>query len=389
MNEKIITVAIAFISAFVLLTTVASVTTLDCDCGNLSVNETGGWHDGGDLNLSCTPISHAVDNATAGETICVHSGTYYENVNVNKQLILLSVGTGGGKPVVDADGIGSAIRRSHDDLVLAGFAAINASNISMADDVVDELPFTPVADGEPPEAPIISSPTHPDENLSYCNSSPVFSWTTPVNQSGIACYSYVLDNSASTTPDETCDTSENTSSYTNLTFDTWYFHVRAKDDAENWGPAAHFRVQIANCDTHDGCYVYDDGCEDRDYYCSEGTCTYNYSNRHTDYYDGYVYYCSGDTVRKHQIFHDFYCDGGVCTEHTSWAEDQLVENCSDYDGWYCNGDLREYRDYYCSGGNCTYTVVSSDNCSDNDGCYVYGDGCEVRDYYCFEGSCTY
>ena len=134
---------------------------------------------------------------------------------------------------------------------------------------------------------------------------------------------------------------------------------------------------------------YSDGCEVRDYYCSEGSCTYNYSNRHTDYYDGWVYYCSGDTVRKHQLFHDFYCDNGACIEHTSWAEDQLVENCTDYDGWYCTGDIREYRDYYCSGESCTYTVTSTENCNNNDGCYVYGDGCEVRDYYCSEGSCTY
>jgi len=253
-KEKIITVAIAFISAFVLLTTVASVTVLDCGCGNLCVNETGWWRDGGDLNLSCTPIPHAGDNATAWETICVHSGPYYENVN--KQLILLSIDTGGGKSVVDAGGIESTIRLSHDDIVLAGFAAINASSISMADDLVDELPSTLVTDGEPPGAPIISSSTHPDENLTYCNSSPVFSWTTPADQSEIACYSYVLDNFASTIPDETCNTSENTASYTNLTFGTWYFHVRAKDGADNWGPAAHYRVQIENCDTYDGCYVY-------------------------------------------------------------------------------------------------------------------------------------
>jgi len=35
-------------------------------------------------------IQWAVDNATAGDTIIVRDGIYYENVNVNKQLTLRS-----------------------------------------------------------------------------------------------------------------------------------------------------------------------------------------------------------------------------------------------------------------------------------------------------------
>ena len=148
-------------------------------------------------------------------------------------------------------------------------------------------------------------------------------------------------------------------------------------------------IFVEYCDYYDGCYVYGNGCEDRDYYWDGTGCVYTYSNRNTDYYDDWVYYCSGDTVMKHRLFHDFYCEGGTCTDHTSWVDDQLVENCNDYDGWYCNGDVREYRDYYCSGGSCAYTVTSSENCNNYDGCYAYGNGCEDRDYYCSGGSCTY
>ncbi len=43
-------------------------------------------------------IQWAINNATSGDTILVKSGTYYENVNVNKQLILRGIGM----PVVDA-----------------------------------------------------------------------------------------------------------------------------------------------------------------------------------------------------------------------------------------------------------------------------------------------
>ena len=49
-----------------------------------------------------TSIQAAVDNASAGDTIKVRSGTYYEYVNINKQLTLQGVDTGDGMPVVDA-----------------------------------------------------------------------------------------------------------------------------------------------------------------------------------------------------------------------------------------------------------------------------------------------
>jgi hypothetical protein len=71
-------------------------------------------------------IQWAIDNATAGDTIEVYSGTYYENVNVNKQLILKGVDTGGGKPVVDAGGSGSALIVKADGVTLEGFIASNS-----------------------------------------------------------------------------------------------------------------------------------------------------------------------------------------------------------------------------------------------------------------------
>ena len=54
-------------------------------------------------------IQAAIDNASAGDTIEVRSGTYYENVNISIQLILQGVDTGAGKPVVDANTSGNAI----------------------------------------------------------------------------------------------------------------------------------------------------------------------------------------------------------------------------------------------------------------------------------------
>jgi len=56
---------------------------MNCTCGDICVNTTGWWRDGGTFNVSATPIQSAVDNAASGETICVKDGTYHENVNVS------------------------------------------------------------------------------------------------------------------------------------------------------------------------------------------------------------------------------------------------------------------------------------------------------------------
>ena len=64
-------------------------------------------------------IQEGVDDATDGDTVIVYAGTYYENVIVNKSLILKGIGM----PVVDAGGSGSAITVSVDGCVVDGFNA--------------------------------------------------------------------------------------------------------------------------------------------------------------------------------------------------------------------------------------------------------------------------
>jgi parallel beta-helix repeat protein len=104
--------------------------TLNCTCGNICVNTTGWWRDGGAFNGSGTPIQAAVDNATDGETIYVWNGSYTENVNVDKQLTL----QGEGADVVTvtaADSDDNVFAVTADYVNISGF---NATGAAMTDD---------------------------------------------------------------------------------------------------------------------------------------------------------------------------------------------------------------------------------------------------------------
>ncbi|MDP3057170.1 MAG: NosD domain-containing protein [bacterium] len=74
-------------------------------------------------NTDYTSIQVAINDASIGDEIDVYSGTYYENVNVNKQLILKGIGN----PVIDANSNGSAITLSADGITLKGFKMIKAN----------------------------------------------------------------------------------------------------------------------------------------------------------------------------------------------------------------------------------------------------------------------
>jgi hypothetical protein len=101
----------------------------------------------------------------------------------------------------------------------------------------------PPADTTNPPAPSISSSTHPSENIWYTSDDPSFTWNTPYDPSGINGYSYTLT-SYSSTPDKSVDTYGNSKNYYNKAEGTYYFNVRARDGAGNWGSADHYRVKI-------------------------------------------------------------------------------------------------------------------------------------------------
>jgi hypothetical protein len=104
-----------------------SVSAIPCKCGDISVNETGWWRVGGSFNASNTPIQHAVDNVTDGETVCVKDGVYTENVNLNKRLTLNSENGSSSTMVQAATPTTSVIIVAANYVNLSGFMVTGAN----------------------------------------------------------------------------------------------------------------------------------------------------------------------------------------------------------------------------------------------------------------------
>jgi predicted RNase H-like HicB family nuclease len=94
--------------------------------------------------------------------------------------------------------------------------------------------------------PVITSPTHSSDDWSSRNSA-VFTWDAPADSTGIAGYYYLLDQSPNTrpTPENGTFVDNRRVELSGLNSGIWYFHLTAKDRAENLSePAAHYRLRI-------------------------------------------------------------------------------------------------------------------------------------------------
>lgn len=126
-----------------------------------------------------------------------------------------------------------------------GLTRIYCRSTDTADNIENSRIAIVKIDKSAPSTLTVSSPTHPNPETWYPNHQPAFEWTTPSDLSGIAGYSYNLNQVSSFTPDESVDTSLNAKAYTGVSAGTWYFHIRAVDRAGNWGSTVHFSVRIS------------------------------------------------------------------------------------------------------------------------------------------------
>ena len=99
---------------------------------------------------------------------------------------------------------------------------------------------TPAEIAGTPEAPVISSPTHPDPNKWYAASSAKFNWNVPKDITAVRLLVSKIPNAI---PTITYTSPINSKDVSNLADGIWYFSVRLKNNA-GWGAVSHFRFQI-------------------------------------------------------------------------------------------------------------------------------------------------
>lgn len=92
----------------------------------------------------------------------------------------------------------------------------------------------------PPEGPKVFSPTHPNPNVWYPDSSPAFSWE---KEEGVTDFSWSFDQNPSGRPDGISEGGETLASFTEVGDGIWYFHVRQKKEGI-WGKTSHSQVRI-------------------------------------------------------------------------------------------------------------------------------------------------
>ncbi len=79
-----------------------------------------------------TTIQQAIDNASDGDIIQVSPGTYNENVNVDKQLTLISTNGSAVTHIVASCSSGSAVTLDHDSVTISGFNISGSTDMGIS-----------------------------------------------------------------------------------------------------------------------------------------------------------------------------------------------------------------------------------------------------------------
>lgn len=132
----------------------------------------------------------------------------------------------------------------------AGSGAVSVSGVSLknAGNVVGTdaggTNFTIQKAPELPGAVAVSSTSHPDQNTAYEATTIALSWD---KASGVDGFSYLLDQTADTTPAAKTTDANTSVSYADKAVGVYYFHIRAHKP-DGWGSTTHFKISIKEPD---------------------------------------------------------------------------------------------------------------------------------------------
>ncbi len=99
-------------------------------------------------------------------------------------------------------------------------------------------------DSAGPTMTSLTSTSHPDETT-WCRGSEVrLSWAGSDAGSGVAGYSWLLDNAAATVPDQADEGPGTAVTIPGLADGDWWAHVRCRDAAGNWSGTLHRRLRV-------------------------------------------------------------------------------------------------------------------------------------------------
>lgn len=192
--------------------------------------------------LNFPPEILQVTSPTAG-TSFITNWIVPPNYSNEKGIISFRGGVPGG--ITTSAGLISAITFR---AVASGVAKVKFredSRVLLADGKGTDILITKI-DGEyhiivpPPEGPKVFSPTHPNPNVWYSDSSPTFSWE---KEREVTDFSFSFDQNPNGRPDGISEGTDTLKSFTNISDGVWYFHVRQKKEGV-WGKTSHVQVKI-------------------------------------------------------------------------------------------------------------------------------------------------
>jgi hypothetical protein len=103
---------------------------------------------------------------------------------------------------------------------------------------IPEVPETP--SGKLPALPMVSSPTHPDQNSWYSNNDPEFTWPRPED---VMAVSLLVHENPLSVPDYVSEGMIESTKYNDVEDGTWYFHIKFKN-LSGWGSIAHRKFLV-------------------------------------------------------------------------------------------------------------------------------------------------